>query len=172
KTSDIVYAADELYVKAGIPIPDIGYYDDFPQLENGIGMLRLTLRNFQEKRKGLIRELDKAATSFLMLTSELASGTLKSIAGDLNKDLVRSQVRVQTIKNGFFGDQVSVSGLLTATDILGQHDARPDETMVLPGNVFNHEGLTLDDHSQSRLQKELNRPLLVVDQYFEDWEWM
>jgi putative radical SAM enzyme (TIGR03279 family) len=172
KTSDIVYAADELYVKAGIPLPDIGYYNDFPQLENGIGMLRLTLRNFQQKRKGLIRELDMAATSFLMLTSELASGTLKSIAEDLNKDLIRSQFRVQTIKNGFFGDQVSVSGLLTATDILGQYDARPDETMVLPGNVFNHEGLTLDDHSQSRLQKELNRPLLVVDQYFEDWEWI
>lgn len=172
RTSDTVQAADELYVKAGIPLPDIGYYKDFPQLENGIGMLRLTLQNFQERRKSLIRELDKASTSFLMLTSELALITVQSIAEDLNKGLRRSKVRARAVKNEFFGDQVNVSGLLTATDILGQHDAGPGETIVLPNNVFNHEGLTLDDYSSSRLQGGLNRPVLVVDQYFEDWEWM
>ncbi len=172
RTSDIVQAADELYVKAGSPLPDIRYYKDFPQLENGIGMLRLTLQNLQDKRKSLIRELDKASASFLMLTSELALDTIQSIAEDLNKDLRRSKVRARAITNEFFGDQVCVSGLLTATDILGQHDAAPGETIVLPNNVFNHEGLTLDDYSPSRLQGGLDRPLLVVDQYFEDWEWI
>ncbi len=169
---DIVYAADEFYVNAGFPIPEADYYGEFPQLENGIGMLRLLQENFQRKKRSFVKELDKSETSFLLLTSKLAYSTVESIATYLNSKLTKSKIRVQTLRNNFFGEHISVSGLLTASDILSQQNALPDESIILPSNVFNHEGVTLDDVSQIDLRAKLNRPLLLVDQLFEDWDWI
>ena len=169
---DIVQAADELFLLAGEPIPGLDYYGDFPQLENGIGMLRLTRENFKKKRKALLRELDKAAFPFYLLTAKSARETIDSLAESLNKGLDRSSVRVQSITNNFFGEQVSVSGLLTAKDILEQHKAGQSGAVMLPNNLFNSDYLTLDGISQLGLKERLKRPLLVVDQYFEDWKWI
>jgi putative radical SAM enzyme (TIGR03279 family) len=168
----IVYGADELFVQAGLDIPDTDYYGDFPQLENGIGMLRLTMMNYQKKRRSLARELDKSGIPFLILTSRSAFGTINGIAADLNKRLGKSAVRTQAIANNFLGGEVSVSGLLTAYDILGQYEASEEEGIILPSNMFNHEGLTLDDVTQVELRTRLQRPLLLADQFFEDWEWI
>ncbi|HOZ00337.1 MAG TPA: DUF512 domain-containing protein [Candidatus Syntrophosphaera sp.] len=169
---DIVYAADELYIMAGLPIPEDDYYGDFPQLENGIGMLRLTQSNFLRKRRGFIKELEKQASDYLILTSRLACSTLEDIAAYLNSKLSGSRVRVQAIRNDFLGEQIGVSGLLTASDVIGQHTARRNEIVILPSNMFNHEGLTLDDLTPLDLKAGLGRPLLVVDQFFEDWDWI
>ena len=168
----IVYAADEFYVQAVIPIPEEGYYNDFPQVENGIGMLRLTLLLFQKRKRAFLKELDKAESSFLLLTSRSAYGTMQDIAAQLNSRLSKSQVRVQQIQNNFFGKNISVSGLLTASDILQQVNAAPGESLIVPSNIFNHEGITLDDLSQVDLRAGLQRPLLVVDPFFEDWDWI
>lgn len=167
-----IQVADELYVLAGLPVPDEAYYEDFPQLENGIGMLRLSRINFRRRRRALAKELDKSGTPFVILTSRLAAPTLEDLAGELNSRLEQSAVRVQTIDNLFLGGHVSVSGLLSASDILDQHSAQEDEGLIIPSNLFNHDGITLDNLSQTELRERLGRPLLVVDQYFEDWEWI
>ncbi|MCB5247588.1 MAG: DUF512 domain-containing protein [Candidatus Cloacimonetes bacterium] len=167
-----VQAADELFVMAGQPIPEADYYGDFPQLENGIGMLRLSNMNFARRSKALARELEKAKMPFLMLTSRLAAPSIEELAGELDSRLERSSVRVQAIDNRWLGGHVCVSGLLAAADILGQHGAEENEGLIVPSNVFNHDGLTLDDLSQIDLRDRAGRPLLVVDQYFEDWEWI
>lgn len=169
---NIVYAADELYVKAGLAIPPADYYNDFPQLENGIGMLRLLWLNFQKKKRGFARELDQRGGSWLILTSKLAQATLSAIADQLSGQLRHPRLRVQALRNDFFGPRVGVSGLLTASDILAQHDAAPEETIILPSNIFNHDGLTLDDLSAIDLKARLGRPLLVVDQLFGGWDWI
>lgn len=168
----VVQASDELYVQAGLSIPETDYYGEFPQLENGIGMLRLSRMNFRRRRRALCKELDKAGIPFVMLTSHLAAPTLEEFAGELNPRLEKSSVRVQAIDNRFLGGHVSVSGLLAASDILGQHSASKGEGLIVPSNIFNHDGLTLDDLSQIELRDRAGRPLLVVDQYFEDWEWI
>lgn len=168
----IVYAADEFYVQANIPIPEECYYNDFPQVENGIGMLRLTRLIFQKRKRPFIKELDKAEGSFLLLTSRSAYDTMQDIATYLNTRLSKSKVRVQQIQNNFFGKNISVSGLLTATDILQQANAEPGESVIVPANIFNYEGITLDDLSQVDLRTGLQRPLLVVDPFFEDWDWI
>lgn len=172
RRSEIIQAADEFFVQAGAPIPDLEYYGDFPQLENGIGMLRLLLSNFQKRKRSFIKELDKAGSAYLMLTSRSASATIQGLADSVNSRFTRSSVRVQTLRNDFFGEQISVSGLLTARDILEQIKARPDETVVLSSNLFNTDGLTLDGVSQIDLKEQLKRPLLVVEQLFEDWDWI
>jgi len=170
--SPIIYGADELFLLTETPIPEADYYGDFPQLENGIGMLRLTLMNYEKKRKSFIKELDKAGGNFLLLTSTLANTILQEIADDLNNHLKQARVKVQPIKNNFFGGYVGVSGLLTASDILSQVQPLPQESIIIPENLFNTDGLTLDDVSQLELHDKLQVPILIVDPYFEDWEWI
>ncbi len=168
----IVQAADELYVQAARPVPEADYYGEFPQLENGIGMLRLSQMNYRRRRRALAKELEKAPAPYLMLTSRLAKSTLEGMAEDLNNRLEKSSVRVKAIGNRFLGGHISVSGLFTASDILSQHEADKTEGIIIPSNIFNHDGLTLDGVSQIELRDRLGRPLLVVDQYLEDWEWI
>jgi len=170
--SPIIYGADELFLLTETPIPEADYYGDFPQLENGIGMLRLTLMNYEKKRKSFIKELDKAGGNFLLLTSTLANTILQEIADDLNNHLKQAKVKVQPIRNNFFGGYVGVSGLLTASDILSQVQPLPQESIIIPENLFNTDGLTLDDVSQLELHDKLQVPILIVDPYFEDWEWI
>lgn len=167
-----VQAADELFIQAGQPIPEEDYYGDFPQLENGIGMMRLSWMNFERKKRALTKELEKSKTQFVLLTSILAASNLQAMVKELNSALKKSQVRVQQIENCFLGGHVNVSGLLSASNILDQHDAQSSETVILPSNVFNHDGVTLDDVSQTELRDKLKRNLLVIDQYFEGWEWI
>ncbi|MBP7205086.1 MAG: DUF512 domain-containing protein [Candidatus Cloacimonetes bacterium] len=168
----IVQAADELYVQAARPVPEAEYYGEFPQLENGIGMLRLSQMNYRRRRRALAKELEKAPAPYVMLTSRLAKSTLEGMAEDLNNRLEKSSVRVKAIDNRFLGGHISVSGLMTASDILSQLEAGEKEGVIIPSNIFNHDGLTLDDVSQIELRDRLGGPLLVVDQYFEDWEWI
>lgn len=167
-----VQAADELFIQAGQPIPEDDYYGDFPQLENGIGMMRLSWMNFERKKRALTKELDKSKTQFVLLTSTLAASNLEDMVKELNSALKKSQVRVRQIENRFLGGHVNVSGLLSASDILEQHGAQKSETVIIPSNVFNHDGVTLDDVSQTDLRDKLKRNLLVIDQYFEGWEWI
>ncbi len=168
----VVQAADELFVQAGLPVPDEDYYGEFPQLENGIGMLRLSRMNFRRRRRAFGKELDKAGIPFVLLTSRSAESTLRELAGNLGPKLENSSLRVQAISNRWLGGQVSVSGLLAAKDILDQHSAEANAGLIVPSNIFNHDGITLDDLSQIELRDRLGRPLLVVDKYFEDWEWI
>ncbi len=168
----VVQAADELFMLTGRPVPGADYYADYPQLENGIGMLRLSADNFQRRRKALARELDKTRMDHVILTSRLAKPLLEKMAQDLNLRLERSSLRVQALENRFFGGYVTVSGLLSGSDVLEQHTAGINEGLIIPSSIFNPDGLTLDDLSQVELRESLGRPLLVVDQYFEDWEWI
>jgi len=108
----------------------------------------------------------------LLLTSTLANTILQEIADDLNNHLKQAKVKVQPIRNNFFGGYVSVSGLLTASDILSQVQPLPQENIIIPENLFNTDDLTLDDVSQLELHDKLQVPILIVDPYFEDWEWI
>jgi len=128
--------------------------------------------NFRRRCSALIKELEKAGMPFVMLTSRSAESTIKELAGRLEPKLEKASVRVKAIANNWLGGQVSVSGLLAAKDILEQHNATGNEGLIVPSNIFNHDGITLDDVSQIEFRDLLGRPLLVVDQYFEDWEWI
>ncbi len=170
--TDKIFCADELYINADLPIPAADYYQDYPQLENGIGMLSLMLQNWQDKRSALQRELKKKNKPVLLVTGCSAAGYVKQIAGHLAAKLECSPVRVIPVKNMFLGESVTVSGLLTFGDIREQVIPRNDEIIILPGNIFNHEGITLDGYSQLEIKEFYQRDLMVVDPLFEDWEWI
>ncbi len=168
---DYIYAADEFFVLAGQEIPPAEYYQDFPQLENGIGSLRMLKENYKSKKRTFLKELRRKGGNFVMPCSGSAFGSISEIAANLNKNLEQQTVRVLAIRNRFFGSRVTVAGLLTFRDIVSQLDPRPDETVILPSAIFNHSGQTLDGQSIVDFKQLWNKDILIVDQYFEDWDW-
>jgi putative radical SAM enzyme (TIGR03279 family) len=133
-----VYLADELFLKAGHPIPERDYYDDYPQYENGIGMIR----SFLEEMKG-IRRLRKSKGRHLILTGISAYPYLLKLKARLAPEI---SIQVKPVINRFLGRTVTVSGLLCATDM---NQCISDQTgkfdrIILPPNCVNDKGQFLD----------------------------
>jgi NifB/MoaA-like Fe-S oxidoreductase len=167
---DNVYAADEFYVLAQEEIPEYDYYGDFPQIENGIGMLRYSADSFQAHKRKFLKELRSSDKNYHFISSKSASALMEKIVKQLSKRLPERLLTLQVIRNDFFGEHISVAGLITAGDIISQIEAPEGSTLVLPASIFNYDGLTLDDISIEQLKQELQRDLLVVDPLWEDWQ--
>lgn len=170
--SPIIYPADEFLVLAGHPIPEEDYYADYPQLENGIGMLRLALQMFKSKKRSLLKELRKKPHNYLMISSISAFSLINQIAAELNNRLENQSIRVQVIRNDFFGPQISVCGLITYSDLAQQLVPLNDEIIILPNCIFNTNGETLDGADRLKVKATWNNPILLIDQFFEDWDYM
>ncbi len=162
------YCSDEIFLLAAQAIPEQEYYDDYPQLENGIGMIRLLLENWKRVRKSFIKFLSKYSENFVFITAELAGGTIKKISNEINEYLPR-KTRLQIITNNFLGDSITVAGLLSAADIMEQTRIRKNEIAVLPTNLLNRDDLTIDNISLSQIKKYFGGKLLLIAEEFEDW---
>nr|MDK2851355.1 hypothetical protein [Candidatus Cloacimonadota bacterium] len=167
--SDIIYPADEFFVLAEREIPKDEFYQDYPQLENGIGMLSLSSKNFKTHKRALLKELRGIGGDFLILGSKSAFGQLDGFARDLNRRLKEQKISVQTVYNRFFGEHINVAGLITFSDITSQVKYPVQETLIIPDVIFNNDGLTLDGHDLDELRQCFNRQILLVDQFWEDW---
>ncbi|MEN6444478.1 MAG: DUF512 domain-containing protein [Candidatus Cloacimonas sp.] len=170
--SEIIYPADEFYILAEREIPEESYYLDYPQLENGIGMLRLSIQNYKQKKRALLKELRKKPVNYLMIGSTAAQEIILKIAEDLNKRLENQMVKVQIIKNDFFGSDITVCGLITYADLYAQLAPEQDDTLILPSCIFNTEGETLDGKGFSTFKETWKNPILLIDQFFEEWDYL
>ncbi|NLD98625.1 MAG: DUF512 domain-containing protein [Fibrobacter sp.] len=159
-----LFAADELFIKAGMPIPPRKYYCDYPQIENGVGLVRQLFEEWKVCRKQLNSTTVKVSgKNTLVVTSVSAFPFLKKIADQLKKDRPQIQVSVVSVVNTFFGDSVTVAGLLTAKDVLKVVKRCLKEgdykRVVVPAVMFNYAGHTLDGYSVSRIAKVLGVPV-------------
>ena len=135
----LFYAADEFYLKSSREIPDSDYYEDYPQLENGVGMIRSFSDEFEsavmlasDDRDCVGRErtvsLVTGAASYDMIKSEVSS--LTNICPGIT-------VNIYEIINNFFGTSITVSGLLTGKDIYEQLQDKPlGDELLIPGNCL------------------------------------
>ena len=157
------YCADELYLKAELPLPREDYYDGYPQIENGVGMITSTLSEFYD-------ELDYAdeyvSRCKLPRTVSIATGvaaydTMKAMALKLEETFRGLRVHVYKIINNFFGDSITVSGLLTGYDISEQlKGAELGDLLLFPENALRADGdLFLDDMSPEELSDKLGVPV-------------
>lgn len=136
----LVYLADEFYVKAGITVPTDEYYDDYSQIENGIGLVRLFLNDWSEVKADLPGEIDPAEV--YLVTGESAASLMTSIADDLN-EIKGLTVKVITVPNRYFGGGVTVTGLLTGTDIINfLQDSYKGKKVIIP-EILLQEGSTV-----------------------------
>lgn len=159
-----VYPSDEWYLVAGRPVPPRREYDGFPQVENGVGMVRQLLDEWQELQARLPRSGWKAAT---LVCGTLIAPLLAPIVAELAAR-TGAGLQLVPVTNDFFGPVTTVSGLLTAQDVLAVLQGRPlGEVVLLPAAMFTGrygagaapQGLTLDDVHLSELSTRLGVPV-------------
>lgn len=157
-----VYLADEFYVKAARPIPPDDYYDDYSQIENGIGLIRFLLEDFDQEGKDLPQAV--APTEAHLVTGRSAAPVMEQIAAQLNR-IQGLSVQVVAVDNRYFGGGVSVTGLLTGSDIikrLGNDFA--GKRVVLPEIIFREgTSLLLDDVSLPEIQARSGADIRTAD---------
>jgi len=162
----MVYVADELLLRAGRRIPPARYYEGYPQLENGIGLLRLMLDEWRKVGRGLSGGTCGHKRRYLAAASVSAAPFVRRIADGLTKRIEGMTCEVLAIHNGFFGEQVTVAGLLTARDVIRVVRTRAPSgrtTLIVPAVMFNRAGHTLDGYSAKRLERAVGVPVIVVD---------
>ena len=157
-----IHASDEWYILAGEELPPEENYDGYLQLENGVGMIRLLLSEFQDAMEKLRRELVNGDLSvkeqeISMVTGRLAFPYIRQMAEEMMEVLPAFQIHVYEIRNDFFGEMITVSGLLTGQDIIAQLKGKKlGEKLLLPQNVLRSgEDVFLDDVTVAELEKAL-----------------
>ncbi len=157
-----IHASDEWYILAGREMPEEERYDGYLQLENGVGMLRLLMDEFHEElaaRKG-----DRGEGEVSIATGYLPYPYIKRMAEEMEETYPDLKIHVYPIRNDFFGEMITVSGLLTGQDIIAQLKGKKlGDKLFLPQNVLRSgETVLLDDVTVSDLEKALQVPINIV----------
>jgi putative radical SAM enzyme (TIGR03279 family) len=156
-----VWAADEFYIQAGRDFPAHSSYEEMPQFENGVGMAQEFMTRFNRRRSRLrgVRSGRRA----LFLTGHSAFPFWQSrLVPFISKEL-RLHLNLVPVENRFWGETVTVSGLLTGQDLLdaARHHGRDTDVVVLPPNCLNQDDLFLDNLSLDQFHRTLNMPVVV-----------
>ena len=153
--SNFIYIADEFYLMSGQKLPDAQRYEDFAQIENGVGLTREFLDEFQNDRKSFPKKVKPQ--KWTVVTGEMASTFFSSeIIPELNK-IEGLDVQLKVIKNEFYGGGVTVSGLLVGQDIASQCKNNDlGDVLILPPNCLNYNRLFLDDWDIDKLHDKLD----------------
>lgn len=160
--SRIFYPSDEWYIKAGLPIPADDFYEDYPQLENGVGMMALLKQQFTEALDTCAVEAPVGKRT-VIATGVDAAPYLKALVALARAKWPQLQVRVVPIRNDFFGETITVSGLVTGGDLIKQLAEMPMDRLVLPANMLRQEGdLFLDDVHIDDVRAALGVPVTAV----------
>ncbi len=139
------YAADELFINAGVDIPSDNYYDEFPQIENGVGMVRDFLNAFARKMPSKIGGYWITGKSMMKIWR-------KQIIPKYNL-----KIKLMPVDNKLFGKRVTVTGLLSGQDIIAKLFKKrlKDEPVVIPPNCLNSDGRFIDDLTVSDIEDKL-----------------
>ncbi len=161
--SRIFFCGDELYLKAGREIPEDEYYEDYVQLENGVGMLRLLETEF----KSALRLSDvPEEINFSIATGVAAAPFFERLCSMARERYPQIKGSVYPIKNDFFGHSVDVAGLVTGGDLIAQLKGRElgDFLLISQNMLRRQEQDFLDDVTLMDASRELNLPIYPVEQ--------
>lgn len=152
----LCYPSDEFFIKAERPIPDYDYYEQFYQLENGVGMVRLFSDELDE-------ELEKAKKlrykKGVLVTGKLFYPILKEKIEKINKKF-GGALEVKEIRNDFFGENIAVTGLICGCDIIAQVEKGKTPIFIPDAMLKADEEVFLDDVTLKELRKKLGRKII------------
>jgi NifB/MoaA-like Fe-S oxidoreductase len=187
------FLGDEIYIKAGLPVPTRKHYGNYPQIEDGVGMIRSFLNSFEKLLKNASRK-ETTAQSFVaanVRTHELAmkpkiqiskfkvqnsksrSGTI--LTGEMFAPILREQIEkvnsgfntnlsVLAVPNTYFGGDVAVAGLLTGQDYLAVRDQIKSDFVIIPKHTIkSDEPILLDGMPFETLKEQFNIPVYEMD---------
>ena len=157
------FCADELFLRAGLPLPEEDYYEGYRQIENGVGMLRSLEQEFLSAMK--LEEPDAAPSPFTIATGVAAAPFMQTLVDRAKAYFPHLDGEVIAVKNDFFGHTIDVTGLLTGQDISRQLQGRvAGRRVLLTVHMLRHgETVFLDDYTVDRLSQELGSPVRIVD---------
>jgi putative radical SAM enzyme (TIGR03279 family) len=158
-----VYLSDEFYLGGGEPIPPRSHYEGFPQLEDGVGLVRLFLDDLKKLEKRLPKRV--SPRSFTLATGEIAAPLLEQLAGILNR-VEGLQVNVCPIHNWFFEGNINIAGLIVGVDLLrglAEFSGPLHETVLIPSVMLRDgEDVFLDEMTLDDVREKAPRPIRVV----------
>lgn len=159
-----IHCSDEWYILAGLPLPEEERYDGYLQLENGVGMLRLLEEEVQEElahRKG-----DERVRRVSIATGKLAAPFIQENVERVRTVYGNVEAQVYPIRNDFFGELITVSGLITGQDLKAQLKGKDlGECLLIPCNMLRAgENAFLDDVTVEEVEEQLGVPVAVVDE--------
>ncbi|MFY9483178.1 MAG: DUF512 domain-containing protein [Tissierellaceae bacterium] len=158
-----VFPSDEFYALSGRELPDYEYYEGFPQLENGVGLMRLFYQEVEEEISKLsdLPNLDK---KYIVATGTLAHDFVRDIFDKIQGVIPGLEIEVIAINNDFFGDRITVSGLITGSDILAQLEGRKADGLIIPSSMMKaDEEIFLDNITVDELARELSMEVIVSE---------
>lgn len=164
KGSRIVYPSDEFYLLAERELPGDEWFEEYPQLENGVGMLTLFEKQFDEALESMPDLIPDR--NIAVATGEAAAGMINGLVDKACKKWHNLRCRVFTVKNEFFGGGVTVTGLITATDIIKTLSGSLDgqEELLISESMLRHgETVFLDDISVEELEGRLSIRVVTVE---------
>ena len=172
-----IHASDEWYMLAERPLPEEDSYDGYIQLENGVGMIRLLISEFaeameealaepgyKEEMMQVLNEEFGGHHKISLITGRLAAPFLRQMAADFMEEFPGYEVEVVDIRNDFFGERITVSGLITAQDLIAQAKERNlGNSVAIPCNMLRSgERVFLDDLSVEDVENALQVPVIIV----------
>ncbi len=159
-----VFAADEFYIIAQKPLPPASYYEEFLQLENGVGLVPLMLKESYDAIESCDYELG-SKRAITAVTGEAAYPFISEIVDRIEKKWDNLTCRVVAIKNNFFGGEITVAGLVTATDIIEQLSNKElGEELLIPSVMLRDGGdMFLDSITLESLEERLGVRITAVD---------
>lgn len=160
----VFFPADEWYIKGNLPIPEGDFYEEYPQLENGVGMIALQREQFRQALADK-RETGEAPlpSRFLVATGLAAKGHLEALLEEAREQFPDLQVQVRAIRNDFFGPEITVAGLVTGGDLMAQLKGSEADVLLIPACMLRQEGdLFLDDVSWQQVQQTLGMRVRIL----------
>ena len=196
----VFYPADEWYINAGLPIPDGDFYEDYPQLENGVGMIAWLRTQFYDALEDFVSDQSVPAAEgrmsrenggpdapeehtdgqtmlaaqgcaaqqipqghTVLATGVAAAPFLRELVEAAQRRIPALDAEVIAIRNDFFGEKITVSGLVTGGDLMRQLSGVPMARLLLPRNMLRQEGdCFLDDVTLDEVERTLEVPVTLV----------
>ncbi|HEY9284600.1 MAG TPA: DUF512 domain-containing protein [Pyrinomonadaceae bacterium] len=159
------FLGDEIYLRAGLDVPSRRHYGDYPQIEDGVGMVR----SFREEFARLLRRLGRRpprapeTLNATVLTGKLFAPVLAPLVAGLNARF-GTRLRVVAVENDYFGPDIVVAGLVTGRDVLAARARIGGDFVVLPSVAFkSDEPIMLDGTTHEELQRQLGLPVRALD---------
>lgn len=158
----LVYPGDEFYLMSHRKLPPASFYDGYPQYSNGVGMTRELLNTWLRLKRRLPSHTSANHTRVALVCGTLIAPTFQHITRQMSH-ITGVQIEVLPVVNTFFGETVTVSGLLVGQDVIPTLRASRCTTAMLPRVMFDHTGVrTLDEYNPQHIADEAGMPVHVI----------
>jgi putative radical SAM enzyme (TIGR03279 family) len=163
--TNFAFLGDEFYLRAGMSVPSRRHYGDYPQIEDGVGMVRSFYEDFRRLERKLERRPPACAANLdgTILTGKLFAPVLSDLIERLNERF-GTRLHVSAVENDYFGSDIVVAGLMTGRDVLAARNQMKGSFVVVPSAAFkSDEPIMLDGMRLAELESKLGLPVHALD---------